>query len=52
MTVVAVSVAACATYPEPGGFNPVKLLCSGDYDVEQGRCTVPVDLGLGPEPTL
>ncbi|MCE2474631.1 MAG: hypothetical protein J4F47_03490 [Alphaproteobacteria bacterium] len=51
MTVMAVSVAACATFPEPGGYNPVKLLCSGDYDVEQARCTVPVDLQLGAELT-
>lgn len=51
MAVMAVSVAACATFPEPGGYNPVKLLCSGDYDVERARCTVPVDLTTGPEPT-
>lgn len=46
MTVAAV-VGGCASYPAPGGFNPVKLLCTGDYDVEQARCTVPVDLGIG-----
>ena len=48
MMTVATVVGGCASYPAPGGFNPVKLLCTGDYDVEQARCTVPVDLGIGP----
>lgn len=48
MMTLATVVGGCTSYPAPGGFNPVKLLCTGDYDVEQARCTVPVDLGIGP----
>ncbi len=41
-------MAGCIDYPEPGSLNPVQWLCAGDYDVNDARCTVPVDLGTGP----
>lgn len=43
-------IGGCTDYPQPGSYSPINLLCTGDYDVDEATCTVPVDLSIGLTP--
>jgi hypothetical protein len=43
LLVVAIAIAACQTAPDE--FNPIKLLCPGEFDHRSNKCTVPTGGG-------